>query len=91
MPMQIMACKKPIVTYDTHELIKVERENLFDLTKRIFEDRKFKNEYIERNYQYTIDFHSEKAICKIHLENLKPFMKTKLGLTNKEIDDLIIN
>jgi hypothetical protein len=78
MPMQIMACKKPIITYDMHELIKIEREDLFDFTKKLFEDEKYRNDYIERNYKYILDFHSEKSVCKIHLENLKPFLKSKL-------------
>ena len=51
MPMQIMACKKPIITYDMYEIIKVERENLLDLTKKLFEDNDFRAEFIERNYK----------------------------------------
>lgn len=91
MPMQIMACKKPIITYDMHELIKIERDDLFNLTKKLFEDEDFKKDYIERNYKYIIDFHSEKSICKIHLENLKPFLKSKLNLSDEEINSLKIN
>lgn len=91
MPMQIMACKKPIITYDMHELIKVEREDLLGLTKRLFEDEKFKQEYVERNYRYILDFHSEKAICRIHLENIKPFLKSKLHLSEEEINNLSVS
>ncbi|MBW7954466.1 glycosyltransferase [Candidatus Gracilibacteria bacterium] len=90
MPMQIMACKKPIITYDMHELIKIERDELLDLTKKLFEDEDFKKSYIERNYKYIIDFHSEKSICKIHLENLKPFLKEKLDLSDEDINELTI-
>lgn len=78
MPMQIMACKKPIITYDMHEIVKVAREDLENLTKQLLEDEEFRTSYIERNYKYILDFHTEKSICKIHLENLKPFIKQKL-------------
>jgi glycosyltransferase involved in cell wall biosynthesis len=75
MPMQIMACKKPIVTYDMYELIKVPRQDLWELTRKLFEDEDFKKEYIERNYQYIMHFHTEKSIAKMHLENLRPFIE----------------
>lgn len=80
MPMQIMACRKPIVTYDMHELIKVEREDLWELTKKIFEDREFSREYVERNYKYIQDMHTEESICRMHIENLKPIIKRKLNV-----------
>ena len=80
MPMQIMACRKPIVTYDMHELIKVEREDLLELTRRIFEDADFSREYVERNYKYIQDTHTEDSICRMHLENLKPIIKRKLNV-----------
>ena len=75
MPMQIMATKKPIVTYDMHELIKVPREELLNLTQKLFEDKKFCKEYVEKNYKYILEVHSEEAVCKQHLENLKPFLE----------------
>lgn len=77
MPMQIMACRKPIVTYDIHELIKVERHDLLELTKKILEDKEFATTYIERNYRYILDTHSEAAIAKKHLENILPIAKKK--------------
>jgi len=80
MPMQIMACKKPIITYDKHEIVKVEKENLLNLTKKILEDRNFRNDYIEKNYNHIIKYHTEDAISKIHLENLKPILKEKLNI-----------
>jgi len=78
MPMQIMACKKPIVTYDMHELIKIEREGLLDLTKKLLEDKEFQDLSVEKNYRYVHDMHSEQSICRMHVENLMPFMKVKL-------------
>lgn len=75
MPMQIMACKKPIITYDMHELIKVKREDLLDLTQKLFENPDFKEKYIQRNYDYIIKNHSEESICKMHLENIQPFLE----------------
>jgi len=80
MPMQIMASKKPIVSFDMHEIIKVPREDLLELTKKIFEDNEFKNTYIEKNYKYIMDFHTEESIAKIHMNNLKPFLKSKCNI-----------
>ncbi len=83
MPMQIMACKKPIITYDVYEIVKIDRDNLISYTKKILEDKKFQEETVERNYNYILDFHTEKSISKIHLENLKPLIKSKLNNYNK--------
>jgi len=80
MPMQIMASKKPIITYDTHEIVKINRDKLLDLTKNILEDKKFRDDYIEKNYNYILQYHTEESISKIHLENLKPFLKEKLNI-----------
>jgi hypothetical protein len=77
MPMQIMACRKPIVTYDMHEIIKVERDELLELTKKLLEDKEFSEKYIERNYRYIQDMHSESAIARKHLENILPFAQKK--------------
>lgn len=77
MPMQIMACRKPIVTYDMHELIKVERNDLLELTRKILEDEKFRSDFVERNYRYILDMHSESAIARMHLENILPIAEQK--------------
>ena len=90
MPMQIMACKKPIITYDMYEIIKVEREKLLDLTKKLFEDNDFRAEFIERNYKYIKDVHSERAICNQHIENLRPFLKSKLNMLDTDINTLLV-
>ena len=58
-----------------HELIKVPREELLNLTQKLFEDKKFCKEYVEKNYKYILEVHSEEAVCKQHLENLKPFLE----------------
>ena len=81
MPMQIMASKKPIISYDMHEIIKVPREEMLDLTKKLLNDKKYREEYVKRNYDYIMKYHSEESVCKIHLENLKPFIKEKLNIT----------
>jgi len=75
-----MACRKPIVTYDMYELIKVNHEDLLNLTKQIFEDPIFVKEYIDRNYRYIQEVHSGEAICRMHLENLRPFIEKKLHI-----------
>ena len=73
MPMQIMACKKPIITYDMHELIKIPREKLLELTKKLFENKEFRDEYVERNYRYIITTHSEEAVSKKYLNDIRIF------------------
>lgn len=85
MPMQIMACRKAIVTYDIHEIIKIERDELLELTKKILEDKEFATTYIERNYRYILDMHSESAIARRHLENILPIAKKK----NPELTSVI--
>lgn len=72
--MQVMACKKPIVTYDNFEIIKIKPDKLLDLTRDILENKEKCEMFIEKNYKYIYDFHTEESISKIHLNNLKPFM-----------------
>ncbi len=80
MPMQIMASKKPIISYDMHEILKIPREELEEFTKKLMNDDKFRNEYIERNYNYIMEYHTEESICKMHIDNLRPFIKSKLNI-----------
>ena len=75
MDMQIMACKKAIITYDKYEIVKIDIDKLLDLTKNILENKNFKEKYISKNYKYIMEFHTEEAVSKIHLNNLKPFFK----------------
>lgn len=77
MPMQIMACKKPIVTYDMHEIIKIPREELWELTKKLLENEKYRNKSIQKNYDYIMKYHTEKAVCNIHLKNIRSMLKEK--------------
>lgn len=78
LPMQAMALKKPIVTLDNYEIIKVSVENLPDLALKLLNDKNFCQEYIERNYQYILDFHSPKNVSFQHLENIKNAFKNKI-------------
>jgi hypothetical protein len=81
MPMQIMACKKPIVTYDMYEIVKTPRDGLLELTMKLFEDTNFKKENIVKNYEYIMNYHTESAIAKIHLDNLAVFMQKNINTT----------
>lgn len=82
MPMQIMACKKAIITYDMHEIVKIPREDLLWFTQQLFEDWKVKEEYVKKNYKYIMDYHTEDAIAKMHLKNLQIFLNKNF---NKKI------
>lgn len=75
LPMQVMLCKKPIVSLDKYELIKEPVENLPSLTMKLLENESFREEYVQRNYEYVRNTHSSEAVCKKHLENLTPFLK----------------
>lgn len=77
MPMQIMACKKAIISYDMHEIIKIPREELMDYTMKIMEDNEFKKSEIEKNYDYIMWYHTEKSIVEMHIKNLQEFIDIK--------------
>ncbi|OQA36098.1 MAG: hypothetical protein BWY53_00610 [Parcubacteria group bacterium ADurb.Bin326] len=74
LPMQVMAMKKPIVTLDRYEIIKKEINELPGLALKLLSDSEFRNDFIEKNYSYILEFHSEAAVAKKHLDNLKKFL-----------------
>lgn len=74
LPMQVMAMKKPIVTLDRYEIIKKEINELPELSLRLLSDADFKNDFVEKNYAYILEFHSEAAVVKKHLDNLSKFL-----------------
>lgn len=87
--MQIMACKKPIITYDLHELIKIPREELASYAVQLLEDKNFRDSQVQRNYDYIMRTHSEEAVCRQHFDNLKPLLENKIGLSDQEINNLL--
>jgi len=78
LPLQVMALKKPIVTLDKYEIIKKEIEELPELALKLLEDEIYRKEFIERNYKYVIEKHSEKAVISEHLNNLKIYGKIEI-------------
>lgn len=91
MELEAMACKSPIVAMDSFEIIKTKYSEIDNLALKLLEDKDFKNEYIEKNYEYVKKIHSLENIAEIYLENLKPFLKSKLNLSEEEINSLSIN
>lgn len=89
--MEAMACKAPIIVSDLNELIFKNLDELDELAFKLLEDKNFKKEYIEKNYEYVKNTHSLENIAKIYLENLKPFLRSKLNLSDEEINSLSIN
>jgi glycosyltransferase involved in cell wall biosynthesis len=77
LPMQVMLCKKPIITLDKYELIKEPVENLPALTLKLLEDDSFKQNYVQRNYEYVKNTHSPEAICQKHLANIEAALRIK--------------
>lgn len=74
LPMQVMAMKKPIVTLDRYEIIKKEVNELPELALRLLSDSDFRSDFIEKNYSYILESHSEAAVAKKHLDNLSKFL-----------------
>lgn len=74
LPMQVMAMKKPIVTLDRYEIIKKEIDELPELALRLLSDSDFRNDFVEKNYAYILESHSEAAVAKKHLDNLSKFL-----------------
>ncbi len=75
LPMQVMLCKKPIITLDNYEVIKTPIDKLPELTLHLLGDENFRNETIEKNYQYVLQTHSPIAVCEMHHKNLLEFLK----------------
>jgi len=74
LPMQVMACKRPIVTLDHYEIIKTPIEELPDLAIKLLYNEHFRNEFVGRNYDYIFSTHAPAAACGIHLRNLREFI-----------------
>lgn len=85
LPMQVMLCKKPIVTLDNYEVVKTPVEKMPELTLRLLADENFKNQTIEKNYSHVIKTHSPDVICKTHLQNLKKYMGAQPAATPTNI------
>ncbi len=77
LPMQVMACKKPIVTLDNYEIIKVPMEKLPELAMRLLANPQFRLDFVEKNARYINEIHSPEAVCKKHLENIQKYLKIK--------------
>jgi len=72
---EAMACKAPVLCCDLNEIIFEPLEKLEDLAYKIIEDKKYRNWYIERNYDYIKKVHSCEAVAKIYEEDIKELMK----------------
>lgn len=70
LPMQIMALKKPIVTLDRYEAVKVEPAGLSSLALDLLEKPGFREEFVRKNFDYLIEHHSGEAVARRHLQNL---------------------
>lgn len=70
LPMQVMAMKRPIVTLDKYEVVKNNIADLPQIALKLLDDEKYRNEIIERNYQYIVAVHSPEAVCRRHVENI---------------------
>ena len=69
--MQVMALKRPIVTYDRYEAGNKTLEELPSCALKILEDAQFSKEWAQKAYQYVHDHHAARAIAERHLANLK--------------------
>lgn len=76
---EAMACKAPILCCDLNEVIFEPLENLEELAYKIIEDKKYKNWYIERNYNYIKKVHSCKSVAKIYEQDIKDLMNNKFS------------
>lgn len=74
LPMQVMLCKRPIVSLDNYEILKTPIKEMPSLALRLLQDKDFAAEYAQRNFEYVMTTHAPEAVCKTHYENLKPFL-----------------
>jgi len=78
--LEAMACRCPIVAMDSFEIIKTKYEDIEKLAFKVLEDKQFRKDYIEKNYNYVKKIHSAENVSKIYLENLKPLLKEKFNI-----------
>jgi len=71
--LNVMASKVPIVTYDPHEIIKVDIPDILNYAFSMLSSDKFRNENIIKNYLYVKDVHCERKVMKLHQENLNRY------------------
>lgn len=75
LPMQVMLCKKPIVTLDKYEVVKKSIEELPSYTLKLLAESDFREQEVNEKYAYVMRTHSPEGVCKIHLKNLEPFLQ----------------
>lgn len=72
---EAMACKAPVLCCDLNEVIFEPLENLENLAYKIIEDKKYREWYITRNYEYIKKVHSCEAVAKIYEEDIKNLLQ----------------
>lgn len=69
--LEAMACKAPIIAHDLHEVILISLDELRgDFLYKMIDDKEFKRNYIERNYQYILEKHSLEEVSKIYYKKI---------------------
>ncbi|MBU4217090.1 glycosyltransferase [Candidatus Parcubacteria bacterium] len=75
LPMQVMALRRPLVSFDNYETLKTSVAEMPGLAIKLLTDDKFKNDIVEKNYQYILNNHDSESVAKIHYNNLLNFKK----------------
>jgi len=75
--LEAMACKTPLVSLDTVEVIKVKKDDLPDYAIRLLKNKKFKEKEVNRLHKYVVNTHSAAASAKIYVNNIKKVIKTR--------------
>lgn len=61
--LESMACKAPVIFFDKYEL-KHKLDDVEKIAFKILGDKLFRKRYVEKNYNYVMKVHSEKAVGK---------------------------
>lgn len=79
--LESMACKAPIVAMDSFEIIKVKYNDIESLAFKIIEDKIFRNNYVNKNYEYVKNIHSLENVSNMYINTIKKSILFKLKTT----------
>lgn len=68
---EAMVCEAPILCCDLNEIIFEPIENIEDIAYKIIEDKKYRNWYIKRNYDYIIKIHWIDNVARIYEKDIQ--------------------
>jgi hypothetical protein len=65
--LEAMACKSPIICHDLYEILFIDLKDILTVSHKIIDDLKYREKYVDRNYEYIKSVHSTKKVLSHYI------------------------